>query len=270
MSVAPQDGVPAPHVAGWSAVIDRICHDRQRAVDVLMVAILFTQSMLAFIWSEAANGLYLRDDLPDQTPWLVPTATALCATVWFRRRWPAGCALACVGIWLFTHQTVVRQSFADFAIPICFYSVGRYGSPRTMSLVLTLIGVGAAAGASTASPSDATGIVVGYLELGVLPAVLGLVVRRIHDGRPAPATPVPTSVALSERERSVVALLARGLTNAEIAAELHLSPETVKTHVSRSLHKLDLRNRVELATWFHRMSRQAPVSAARGRRPPIG
>lgn len=53
--------------------------------------------------------------------------------------------------------------------------------------------------------------------------------------------------ALSEREREVVAAVAQGKPNAEIALELYLSEATVKTHITRMFAKLDVTNRVQLA-----------------------
>ena len=51
---------------------------------------------------------------------------------------------------------------------------------------------------------------------------------------------------LTDREREIVALVAEGLTNDEIAERLVISPLTVKTHVNRSMAKLDLRDRAQL------------------------
>jgi DNA-binding NarL/FixJ family response regulator len=65
-----------------------------------------------------------------------------------------------------------------------------------------------------------------------------------------PPTPTRSDDAgLSPRELDVVKLVARGLTNAEIAAQLFISVGTVKTHLGSVQAKLNARNRVEIAAW---------------------
>ncbi|KGN41817.1 response regulator [Knoellia aerolata] len=106
----------------------------------------------------------------------------------------------------------------------------------------------------------------GFLLKDVQPELLVAGIRAVHAGESLLAPTVtrrmieafierPPSVAdpavtrrlssLTDREREVLAAVARGLTNAEIAAELYVSETTVKTHVGRLLMKLGLRDRVQ-------------------------
>ncbi|MFC3451193.1 response regulator [Amycolatopsis speibonae] len=65
-------------------------------------------------------------------------------------------------------------------------------------------------------------------------------------GRVARPAPSPALNRLTEREREVMSLVAAGLSNDEIAKELVLSPATAKTHVSRIMTKVDVRDRAQL------------------------
>lgn len=67
-----------------------------------------------------------------------------------------------------------------------------------------------------------------------------------------PSIPRAQPVApLTDREEEVLVLVARGRTNAEIAAELFISLTTAKTHVASLLTKIGVRNRVEIAMWAY-------------------
>ncbi|MGC4815726.1 response regulator [Micromonospora sp. DT228] len=80
----------------------------------------------------------------------------------------------------------------------------------------------------------------------VAPRILRRLLDRFAGLLPDPAaTPAPVLDTLTDREREVLVQVARGLSNAEIAAVLSVSETTVKTHVGRLLTKLRLRDRVQ-------------------------
>ncbi|WP_430296156.1 response regulator [Sinomonas sp. B1-1] len=72
-----------------------------------------------------------------------------------------------------------------------------------------------------------------------------LLTRLAAEGPAERAEPIDVGL-LTEREREVVALVGQGLNNAEIAERLFITPLTAKTHVSRAMTKLDLRDRAQL------------------------
>jgi DNA-binding NarL/FixJ family response regulator len=85
-------------------------------------------------------------------------------------------------------------------------------------------------------------------EAVVAPRVLRRLLDRLASQPPPPPPPPPPATALdvlTDRERQVLVHIARGRTNAEIAAALSVSETTVKTHVGNVLTKLRLRDRVQ-------------------------
>jgi DNA-binding NarL/FixJ family response regulator len=81
----------------------------------------------------------------------------------------------------------------------------------------------------------------------IAPSVTRRLIAEFAARRDPREPPAPLA-ELTEREREILALVARGLTNAEIAGRLVISPLTAKTHVSRILRKLACRDRSQLVT----------------------
>src|SRR4051794_28618784 len=87
--------------------------------------------------------------------------------------------------------------------------------------------------------------VVAQGEALLAPSITRRLIQEFAAATPTPPAPPPGLSELTARELEVFRCVARGLSNAEIAAELVVSETTVKTHVARLLMKLGLRDRVQ-------------------------
>jgi DNA-binding NarL/FixJ family response regulator len=88
----------------------------------------------------------------------------------------------------------------------------------------------------------------------IAPSVTTRLLRAFAEAGPAGPRRQPID-ALTEREEQVLAAVARGRTNSEIADELYITLSTVKTHIASLMTKLGARNRVEIAIWAYETDR---------------
>jgi len=77
-------------------------------------------------------------------------------------------------------------------------------------------------------------------------ATQALIARFLTAAEPGPHTDATTLAALTDRDREILAPVALGLSNDDIAERLYLSPSTAKTHVNRAMTKLGVRDRAQL------------------------
>ena len=88
----------------------------------------------------------------------------------------------------------------------------------------------------------------------IAPSITTRLLRAFADAGPSAPTVQPIE-PLTEREEQVLATVARGRTNSEIADELYIGLSTVKTHIASLMTKLGARNRVEIAIWAYETNR---------------
>jgi len=188
----------------------------------------------------------------------------------WRRRAPLRVAWLTVGLQALCSVWVEPESLVFGIISIvAWYAVGRWANPRRG--LVSLVAVSVLAVAAVTPEGAALDWINLYLSVVltsfVVPWLVGFLVRTradVHDRREATAAlaapeaaagradaPRADLAVLSPREQEVFALLARGATNSEIAAELFLSVYTVKAHVASILAKLGLRDRVAVVVFAH-------------------
>ena len=99
-------------------------------------------------------------------------------------------------------------------------------------------------------------------EALLAPTVTRAVIEEFVRQRPAAVPATPPVAELTPREREVLDLLARGLSNPEICERLVISEATAKTHVAHILQKLDLRDRIQVIIYAYENRLIVPGSAA--------
>ncbi|SDF42124.1 DNA-binding response regulator, NarL/FixJ family, contains REC and HTH domains [Lentzea fradiae] len=88
----------------------------------------------------------------------------------------------------------------------------------------------------------------------IAPSVTARLIEAFADTAPAGAAAQPVD-PLTEREEQVLAAVASGCTNSEVAKELHITLSTVKSHITSLMAKIGARNRVEIAIWAYETKR---------------
>jgi DNA-binding NarL/FixJ family response regulator len=88
----------------------------------------------------------------------------------------------------------------------------------------------------------------------IAPSITARLLRAFARSGPA-APPARPAEALTDREEQVLAAVAAGRTNSEIASQLYITLSTVKTHIASLMAKLGARNRVEIAIWAYENNR---------------
>jgi DNA-binding CsgD family transcriptional regulator len=194
-------------------------------------------------------------------------AAATVLTLAVRRTSPTTTALG-FGVGM-TLESLLTESPDEvtvlIAAVVAAFSVTAYARPREGILGLALVSMGIAFAVALDPSDDLSNVAPTLVLFALLPGGFGLVVarrgeevsdlsRRVAEAEAAleaqhrgalPEAPAQT-MALTDRQRDVVLLVARGFANREIAAALHLSENTIKGYVSEILAAHGLRDRTQL------------------------
>ena len=203
------------------------------------------------------------------TPLFLALSVAQLGPLWWIGRWPLP-ILAVIGV-----AFLVAQGFAwpvtsaDLSVFVALAAVGARVRPRTAlvtaSVATVVLDGFMVAAQAPAHPELIVGAIAPAAVLMGVPVLIGVTyqqLRRRPDAAPAPpapeppapapARPKPDAAGLTARELMILRMVAEGLTNTEIAAELRIGRETVKTHVGNILAKLGARDRTHAVTVAHR------------------
>jgi DNA-binding NarL/FixJ family response regulator len=140
----------------------------------------------------------------------------------------------------------ITRAIAEVGLPVRVLIVTAHDEDEN---VLAAITAGAAGFLCKDAPAAELLAAVRAVAAGgavITPVVLARILTRVAEALPAPETTTTSKLdALTDREREVLVHVARGHSNAEIAAALQVSETTIKTHVGHVLTKLRLRDRTQ-------------------------
>jgi DNA-binding NarL/FixJ family response regulator len=164
-------------------------------------------------------------------------------------------------------------------LDVCLPALGGYSVLRDLRRILgDQLPIIFISGERTDALDSASGLLLGaddYILKPFHPDELLARVQRLlpKTGAPATTAPSPAPYELTPREHEVLDLLALGLDQNQIAAELFISEKTVETHIQHILEKLDVRSRAQAVATAHReglvgssgRSAGQPITSRRGR-----
>lgn len=203
--------------------------------------------------------------------WAAPVWILQIAPLVWRRRYPIPVLAATATALVIGQALVPIRTLADVSVLVAAYSVAAFAARRAAVIALAAGGV-AWTLALVSTGTEVPTMIAAFVVLHAGPVAFGLAARGgsgasspatvdaesaqrtpTGSGRLPPAAPSRAESAplagldvLSPREREVLALVADGLNNQEVAERLYVSRETVKSHVAALLAKLQCRNRVQL------------------------
>ena len=224
-------------------------HAQVRAMDPFRADIALAA---AFVIASVVEVFTVPSRGDDYAVTVAAAVVAQAGLAW-RRREPLVAAV------VFAVPTALQAAFGGFltqdttvgflAAMLLLYSIGRYAEGRTFRLALPLVVAGGGIALVIESGLERSEYFFWLACLYSLPAFVGRGLRN------------RARLQSELREVEVFKLLARGMSNAEIAAELIVSETTVKTHVARVLMKLEVRDRVQAVVLAYESGVVAPGDA---------